>query len=723
VAFLRGNTLYALSGPGSWAKARAVARQFGGDLTAINDSGENSDLQREFSGGFWIGLTDVAQEGRWRWSNEENSAYTNWVTGEPRAGISANHGWMVNDLSYGQWAVRDGDAADLPGLMEIPVIQRQNRAYLLAETESIEDLRALARLLGGQLATISSNDTNEWLKRELPGLVQRRYGVSARAWGRHPLIGLSDPAGDGGWSWEDGSPVAMAPWAAGEPSDGGRNEHYGQLLISGPQAGLWNDSSFNGVGLLEVPLATNQQASGRLDLRGETRVGETLEAKALNLSDGDSVGGTTIQWQRRSNDRRGWQPIKGAQGSLYTLSGDDAASLVRAVVWFRDGKGHDEVIASAATDRIKAADKQASVTLKGAVGISHQLLQLEVSRSGEQQGTIRGTISWPEHGLELLGGSTSVETLPSAVRIELPAAQANIRIPVLGAGENGVGFVQVQLSALNLESSSGLQASWQAPTALVRVLDPTPITAWKQPLAAGPQPLPAGSPKAGGQAYADYVLNYGPSLVERWREEGGVLQQETWGRQHFERLGKQAGRSVDPDGDTMDWGAAVLYEPGLYQQWQTAVRLQPDLSAYAWGREHKAVVAQAARVRIGTGQSNRLQGPLVFGIGGDDVLIGTQFNDLLVGGYGQDVLTGGGLGGEDWMYGGPGRDRFVIDGMGTCWIRDFTPGEDDLALSGGLDRSALKAEPDSTGTGVRLVLSGGRAVAHLAGVAPQDTGF
>jgi len=723
VAFLRGNTLYALSSPGSWADTRAVARQLGGDLTAINDSGENSDLQRAFSGGFWIGLNRDDERTRWSWSTGESSAYSNWVSGEPRADSSTNHAWMVNDLSYGQWATRDGENGGLPGLMEVPVIQRQSRAYLLAEAQSFEELERLARLLGGQVATISSQDTNAWLTRELPGLVQRRYGVTAQSWGRNPVIGLIDQHGDGDWRWVSGGEVALLPWAPGEPSDGGQSERHVELLISGPKAGQWNDGSFRGIGLLEISLAPNQPANGRLLISGQAQVGKILKVQPLNISDGDSVGGTTIQWQRRNSDRRGWQNIQGAQGANYILRPEDAQTTVRAVLSFRDSRGHDEVITSSATKAIQAKPQETILGLKGAIGLSGQMLQLRLNRSGEVGEDVKVTLPWPGSGLELLGGSPRPERLPGSIRVQLPAGQRNLNIPVAGQSEAGVGFVQTQLQSIRIENNGGLKSVWKPTSVLVRVMDLKPVPSPEKPVEKAPKAQEGDPTHQASQSYKDYVLNYGPSLLEAWREEGETQQLEVWGREHFQRLGQAAGRRAESKAGSMDWGAAVLYAPGLFSEWQQSNQARLGMSAFSWGLQQQALVRKANRVRIGTGQSDQIQGNLVFGLEGNDVLTGTQANDLLVGGYGQDVLTGGGLGGQDWIYGGPGRDRFVIDGHGTSWIRDFTPGEDDLALGSLVVRGDLRTEPYENGTGVKVLRSNGQVIADLIGVTARDIGF
>lgn len=721
VAFLRGNTLYALTAPGTWSATRATAKQLGGDLVAINDSGENSDLQREFSGGFWIGLSDAAQENSWRWSSGESNGYTNWVPGEPRSDTTANHAWMVNGLAYGQWAAQNGDGVVLPGLMEVAVIHRQNKAYLLAEASSMEELRQVASMLGGHLASIVSNDSNDWLRRELPGLVQRRYGVSAKAWGRHPLIGLSDLDGTGNWRWDDDSEIVIAPWAQGEPSDDGRNEPFAQLLISGAKAGQWNDSSFNGIGLIEVPLRPNQAAAGRLSVSGEPTVGSRLQLEVVGLGDGDGIGSTSIQWQRRHNDRRGWQPISGANNSTYQLSLSDQHLQLRAVVSLRDKADHEETLASAATATIAAAPVPVNLSLAPVVMLNGDQAILQLRRSGDRSSNISATLRWPVHELLLSNTGALVEHLPGAVRLQLQAGRTELQVPFRASGLRSAGFQQWELAGLTLDSPPGVEARWQQNRLRIRVLDPSPLP----PVVSSALPAPPMQSQSSAAStlnpYYIYLLNYGPTLLESWREEGGVLQSQVWGERHYLGSGRAAGRALAEGSDSMDWGAAVLFAPGLYQQWQKARSIDPDLNAFNWGKANAELVRKSNRVRLGReNEQDRLQGHLVFGLSGNDVLTGTQANDLLVGGFGDDVLTSGGLGGEDWCYGGPGRDQFLLDGSGTMRIRDYTPGEDSLLVVNGIQRSSVRLEAGA-GVGYSQVIDqDGQLLAELAAVASNQ---
>lgn len=71
----------------------------------------------------------------------------------------------------------------------------------------------------------------------------------------------------------------------------------------------------------------------------------------------------------------------------------------------------------------------------------------------------------------------------------------------------------------------------------------------------------------------------------------------------------------------------------------------------------------------------------IFGGNGRDDLSGGLGNDRLFGEQGRDRLTGGE--GDDALNGGTGRDTFIINpNDGRDAIRDFTPGQDTILLSG-----------------------------------------
>jgi len=80
------------------------------------------------------------------------------------------------------------------------------------------------------------------------------------------------------------------------------------------------------------------------------------------------------------------------------------------------------------------------------------------------------------------------------------------------------------------------------------------------------------------------------------------------------------------------------------------------------------------------------------GGGGDDQIFGGRDNDIVAGNSGADFLSGD-LG-FDALTGGLGRDTFVIQNElatnSLDFIEDFVPGEDKIALAGGLSFSDIE---------------------------------
>ncbi|MEX1998030.1 MAG: DUF4214 domain-containing protein [Candidatus Andersenbacteria bacterium] len=75
--------------PTTWTAAESTATVLGGHVVTVNDVAENefvAELIRSVFGSnelAWIGLSDVASEGTFVWSSEEEADYRNFAAGEP----------------------------------------------------------------------------------------------------------------------------------------------------------------------------------------------------------------------------------------------------------------------------------------------------------------------------------------------------------------------------------------------------------------------------------------------------------------------------------------------------------------------------------------------------------------------------------------------------------------------------------------------------------------
>jgi hypothetical protein len=79
---------------GSWHEAKAKAEARGGHLVTLVDETEYDEMVRQLGSepeGAWIGATDEALEGNWRWITDEPWGYSRWSGGEPNNAGGGQH--------------------------------------------------------------------------------------------------------------------------------------------------------------------------------------------------------------------------------------------------------------------------------------------------------------------------------------------------------------------------------------------------------------------------------------------------------------------------------------------------------------------------------------------------------------------------------------------------------------------------------------------------------
>ena len=79
---------YLISHLTMWHEAKAISEHLGGHLLTFESREEEAFILRfcqehKINQNIWLGLTDVAKEGDWRWVTGKRLSYRNWEKGEP----------------------------------------------------------------------------------------------------------------------------------------------------------------------------------------------------------------------------------------------------------------------------------------------------------------------------------------------------------------------------------------------------------------------------------------------------------------------------------------------------------------------------------------------------------------------------------------------------------------------------------------------------------------
>lgn len=101
-----------------WHEAKHYCQSVGGHLACVESAAENQFLAKLALGRqVWLGATDEATEGEWKWVNEQPFAYSNWAEEEPNNDGGIEHYLHTNAEGHGLWNDFRADPEGVTGFL------------------------------------------------------------------------------------------------------------------------------------------------------------------------------------------------------------------------------------------------------------------------------------------------------------------------------------------------------------------------------------------------------------------------------------------------------------------------------------------------------------------------------------------------------------------------------------------------------------------------------
>ena len=106
-SIIYGNYIYELYDYNvDWQTAKKICEKKGGTLATIENNQENEALKNLMESGnkneYWLGLTDIGNEGYWKWIDNNISNYSNWMLNNPENDLDIED-YAAISKSTGQW--------------------------------------------------------------------------------------------------------------------------------------------------------------------------------------------------------------------------------------------------------------------------------------------------------------------------------------------------------------------------------------------------------------------------------------------------------------------------------------------------------------------------------------------------------------------------------------------------------------------------------------------